>query len=270
MAQTQRKKDGDKKRKAVLREMKRLVKCVRSHAESHRERLDLQWQKTKWTRRQAERILERIDLILTQLPAAVKQAHERIIGERQVKNGDKILSFYEPDVHVIVRHKAGAEVEFGNTLVLGEADDGMIIDWKLIRDQAKADCHQVEPSLSRIQNIFPNGVKGIVTDRGCDSKKNVGNLAFIGIKNGICPKNPHEMKRRYAEQPEFAQWQKRRGQTEARIAIFKREFLGKPLRSKGFEHRELMVTWGVFVHDLWILARRPRANHAREGLTQAA
>jgi hypothetical protein len=78
----------------------------------------------------------------------------------------------------------------------------------------------------------------------------------------ICPKNPREMKRRFQE-PEFAAWQKRRAQTEARIAIFKREFLGQPLRSKGFAHRELMVTWAVFVHDLWMLARRPRASHAQ-------
>ena len=43
--------------------------------------------------------------------------------------------------------------------------------------------------------------------------------------------------------------------------------MGQPLRSKGFAHRELMVTWAVFVHDLWMLARRPRASHA---LAQAA
>ena len=52
-----------------------------------------------------------------------------------MKSADKILSFYEPDVHVIVRGKAGAE--FGNTLVLGEADDGVIVDWQLICEQAR-------------------------------------------------------------------------------------------------------------------------------------
>ena len=266
MGQGRRQAGVAKKRKMVLRQMKRLVRIVRGHAVRHRDLLDQQWPKTEWTRRQAEQILKRIDEVLTQLPAAVKQAHERIIGERPVKSADKILSFYEPDAHVIVRGKAGAEVEFGNTLVLGEADDGVIIDWHLIREQARADCHQVEPSLSRVQDIFPDRVKGIVTDRGCDSKDNAQSLAFVGIKNGLCPKNPREMKRRFQE-PEFAAWQKRRAQTEARIAIFKREFLGQPLRSKGFAHRELMVTWAVFVHDLWMLARRPRASHA---LAQAA
>jgi hypothetical protein len=39
--------------------------------------------------------------------------------------------------------------------------------------------------------------------------------------------------------------QRRRSQTEGRIAIFKNGFLGRPLRAKGFEHRELAVTWQV-------------------------
>jgi hypothetical protein len=34
---------------------------------------------------------------LVQLPIAAKQAHERIMGERQVKSFGKILSFYGPE-----------------------------------------------------------------------------------------------------------------------------------------------------------------------------
>jgi hypothetical protein len=33
-----------------------------------------------------------------------------------VANDEKILSLFEPDIQVIVRGKAGAEVEFGNLL----------------------------------------------------------------------------------------------------------------------------------------------------------
>ena len=110
-----------------------------------------------------------------------------------------------------------------------------------------------------MQEVFPELIKGIVTNRSCDSKDNVESLGFVGIKSGLCPKNPREMKRLFAA-PEFAAWQKRRAQTESHIANFKRKFLGQPLRNKGFTNRELMVTWAVFVHDLWMLARRPRAS----------
>jgi hypothetical protein len=57
---------------------------------------------------------------------------------------------------------------------------------------------------------------------------------------------------------DFAQAQHRRAQTEARIAIFKNEFLGRPMRSEGFENRALQVAWGVLTHDLWVLAEKLR------------
>ena len=63
----------------------------------------------------------------------------------------------------------------------------------------------------------------------------------------------------------FAQAQGRRAQTEARVAIFKNEFLGRPMRAEGFAHRELQVAWGVLTHDLWVLARKLHAQgQARE------
>jgi len=52
--------------------------------------------------------------------------------------------------------------------------------------------------------------------------------------------------------------QHRRAQTEARIAIFKNEFLGRPMRSEGFENRPLQVAWGLLTHNLWVLAEKLR------------
>jgi hypothetical protein len=121
MTHSARRTDSKKQRKQVLREMKRLTQVVRAHAQRYRALLDEQWEKTDWTRPQAEQVLQRLDNVLNQLPAALHQAHERIIGERLVQNEDKILSLYEPDVQVVVRHKAGAEVEFGNPLLLAES-----------------------------------------------------------------------------------------------------------------------------------------------------
>ena len=42
-----------------------------------------------------------VERMLDQLPAAIKQAHERIIGGRRVANEDKILSLYDGDINVI-------------------------------------------------------------------------------------------------------------------------------------------------------------------------
>jgi hypothetical protein len=255
MTHARRAKDSKKQRKKILRLMKQQVKVVAGHARRHRALLDQEWARTDWTRPQAEQVLRRIDGVLALLPQAQKQAHERIIGERRVDNADKVLSLYETDTRVIVRGKAGAEVEFGNTLLLAEQKDGVIVDWHLHRESAPADPRQLAPSLQRMETAYGIGViRALGTDRGFCSAANQTLLQSKGIYDGICPKHPARLKERMAEE-RFGQLQRRRSQTEGRIAIFKNGFLGRPLRAKGFAHRELAVAWQVLTHNLWVLAR---------------
>ena len=108
--------------------MKKLMKVIASHGENYYQLLSDRWQETDWSEAVAQIVLDRIGHMLDQLPSAVTQAHERIIGERRVPNHDKILSVYEADIRVLVRGKAGAEVEFGNALYLAEQADGLIVD----------------------------------------------------------------------------------------------------------------------------------------------
>jgi len=68
----------------------------------------------------------------------------------------------------------------------------------------------------------------------------------------------------------FKRLQRRRGQTEARISIVKNVFLNGRLRSKGFTHRALTVTWTVLVHNLWVLARMQVRAKATPTQAQAA
>jgi hypothetical protein len=271
MTHSRRKKNGKKERKRLLREMKRLVGAVRGHAQRYRTLLDENWQATDWTRRQAEQVLKRIDSVLEALPAAVRQAHERIIGERLVANDEKLLSLFEPDIHVIVRGKAGEEVEFGNLLVLGEQSDGLIMDWELFKEEVPADVRLVRPSVERVESGLKVAIKSLVTDRGFDNKTNVKWLEGRGTFAGLCPRDPRALREAMKDE-HFAQAQRRRAQTEARIAIFKNEFLGRPMRSEGFENRALQVAWGILTHNLWVLAEKLREQRRlqEQKLRQAA
>ena len=270
MAQAAKGADSKKARKRVLRQMKTLTGVVRRHARRHRDLLDQHWGETDWTRKQAERVLGRIDGLLAQLPQAVKQAHERIIGERPVPNAEKILSLYEPDLHVIVRGKAGAEVEFGNTLLIAEQAQGLVLDWHLYQASAPADCRQLPESLARLQARLGRGViKALGGDRGFDSAENRALLRDQDIFNGLCPRGARELKRR-RHGARFGRIQRRRSQTEGRIGILKNDFLGRPLRAKGYAHRALGVVWSVLAHNLWVLARLERMEAAEEGVKKAA
>jgi len=84
MTHTRRRRDAKRMRKQVLRKMKRLLNAIGGHARRHRDRLAKEYSSTHYTARQAQRIVERIDTMLTLMPAAINQAHERIIGERPV------------------------------------------------------------------------------------------------------------------------------------------------------------------------------------------
>ena len=162
MSQQARRAGSKKGRKRVLRAMKKLVGVVRNHAQRHRQLLDTQGEQTDWSRAQAQQILRRIDGVLELLPRAQKQAHERIIGARQVLNADKILSLYEPEVRVIVRGKAGAEVEFGNTVLLGENRQGILLDYHMFRESAPADSQVLFGSLLRVREGIGVDVGAVV------------------------------------------------------------------------------------------------------------
>jgi IS5 family transposase len=270
MTHARRKKDGKRVRKAVLREMKKLSKIIAAHAERHREVLEKRWQETELKEGEARQILERIAMVVEQLPAAIRQAHERIIGERQVKNEEKILSLYEGQASVYVRGKAEAEVEFGSQLLLGESQSGVIVDWELVDGNPQADTKMLRRSLERLkQTAQGQSISAVGGDRGFDSKPNRAMLEQEGIFNGICPKAPDELKKRMKEL-QFVELQKRRSQTEARIAIFKNGFLGSPLLSKGQKNQEREVGWNVLTHNLWVIARQPRAKVKAKPLLEKA
>jgi hypothetical protein len=262
MTQQRRQKESKKGRKRVLRQMKKVVKTVGQHARRHRELLDKKWEQTDWTRAQADQVLGRIDRVLELLPRAQEQAHERIIGGRLVDNEEKILSLYDTDVHVIVRGKAGADVEFGNTVLLGENRQGIILDFVVFKEPAPADSHLLMESLKRVEEKLGREVGAVAGDRGFFSKANQEALKQTETYDALCPKVPQELTDR-KKGKKFSALQRRRSQTEARIGILKGGFFGRPMRAKGFENRELAVAWGVLTHNFWMLARMRKVKKAK-------
>ncbi len=250
MTRQARRAGNRKGRKRTLRKMKRQVKTVAAHARRHRDLLEKRWMETELSRSEAQQILDRMDTVLERLPWAVKQAHERIIGERQVANEEKILSLYEGHAAVYVRGKAGAEVEFGSQLLLAEAECGVITDWELVCGNPEHDTVLLKRSLER---EGPRRVRRVVGDRGFDSKAVREYLASRKVGNAIAPKDASLLRMRLKE-TSFRELQQRRGQTEARIAIFKNAFLGSPLLAKGHQNQARLVAWNVLTHDLWLLA----------------
>jgi hypothetical protein len=177
-----------------------------------------------------------------------------LIGDRTVPSEQKLVSIYEPDLKVIVRGKAGKEVEFGNTLFSAESAQGLILDWELYRQKAPPEWRQLQESIER-QNTFdlPTEISAAGADRGFAAKAGKAALQASGIYDAVCTRNPAKLKARLQES-QFVQLQRRRGSTEARVAIFKQRS-ARRLRCRGFAHRHLAVAWVVIGHNIRVLAR---------------
>jgi hypothetical protein len=237
---------------------------VEAHGRGYREALDRHWRESDLTRKEAEVILRRMDNVLEQLPQARRQAHERIIGERKVANAEKILSLYQSDIHVVVRGKAGADVEFGNSLFLAETSEGFILDHELRREASPGDPRWLQQRYGLMKQKSGGRLCAVSADRGFESKASRCMIEKEGDFNGLCPRNPAELSRRMNEDEAFAGATTRRAQTEGRVGILKNVFLeGRP-RARGFERRQLQVAWAVLAHNLWVLARRPWTADAAE------
>jgi len=258
-----RTKDGRKHRKSVLRDMKKLSARIAKHARNHLKILATRADETDLKEGQVRQIAYRIQSILDQLPAAIKQAHERIIGGRKIPNEKKILSLYDPDVQVLKRGKSGAEIEFGNNLWLGETREGLIIDY-LLEKEKTSDPKQIKPALERLKNQQNLPLKNAWGDRGIHSAANEKLLESHGLRSGLCPRNVSELSERLEHEPGMREGLKRRAGTEARVSIIIRDFMGKEPRARGFKHRQMMVGWAVLSHNLWVLARLETKSEAEE------
>jgi hypothetical protein len=251
---------GDKRheRKRTLRKLKRLGKKALGHASRYARLLEQRHAEvTDLSPAQADRLIERLDHLVELLPVVMKQAHERIIGGRQIPNDAKILSLYQPHARVYVRGKAGADTEFGLQLLLAETREGLIVDCQLTPDGIASDVDLLLPAVDRMRDhLGPASCQRIVTDRGFASAANDRALAERGIASYTMPRQPRRIEERFADDEDFAPLHRRRSQTEARIGLFKDLFLRDRLPARSRAAQDRWAAWATLAHNLWHLARR--------------
>jgi hypothetical protein len=253
MTHTRRKKDSKKQRKKILRDIKSLTRVIERHALRYRNILASNWSQTDLTEAQQQQVISRIDSIITQLPNAIHQAHERIIGERQLPSKEKLISLYDRSAQIIVRGKSGNEVEFGQRLFITEQRNGLIIDWEMQGKESQSDAKMLETIVKRVTQNYET-LSSVGGDRGFNSTANTHFLNSQNIYDGTCPRSVTQLQERLND-PVFVEQQTRRSQTEGRIGLFKNVFLGKPLRSQVLSNKQQMLNWCVLTHNLWVLAR---------------
>jgi hypothetical protein len=244
-----------KKRKAVFREMKILLKKAMGHSQSHLDKFKREWANKGFSPAKATQIINVLEDMLSQYPKVVAIANARIISEKKIKRKDKIVSIYEKEVQIIQRKKHSATTEFGNTLQLVEQKDGFIISYDLLKEYSPGDAKLGIKSIKDIQNW--NGLElltAIIGDRGYDSLefkefiKTLNESKGIDIQYSITPVNPSALSKSLEDEI-FRDRMKRRASTEAKVAHIK-AIIGNPIVQKGIENKQTHTGIAILTHNL--------------------
>ena len=253
MTNTRRKKNAKKTRKGIFRELKKFTRVVAAHASRHSKKLEGSWEGTDWSVAQKDLVRNRIKHMLGLLDSIVYQANERIIGERLIASKDKVLSIYDLELEVLVRGKAGKEVEYGNKFFLSESVHGYVFDFNLIKGNLD-DRDLLKESLQKMEEGKLPQASSICGDRGFNGGTATEVLKRHKMKDNTCPRSVEVLQEKLKDKG-FTSQQKRRASTEARIAILKNKFNLGALRSKGFINRQQSCSYAVLTHNLWKLAK---------------
>ena len=188
---------------------------------------------------------------------AVDQARRRVLQGEQVPNDEKLFSIFEPHTELLIRGKAGKDVEFGHMVSIHQVSGSFITDYRVF-EKRPADHAIVDGALARHERLFgaPPGL--LAADKGFwesseKTKELRKKIACVSIgKKG----NRTEEEREREHTPAFRMGQKFRAGVEGSISFLKQVLGLWRCMNKGWLHYAATVGATVFAHNLIVLARR--------------
>ncbi len=186
----------------------------------------------------------------------MNQTIRRALNEEHVPNDEKIFSIFEPHVELIIRGKAGKNIEFGHVVNLQQVSGKFITGYDVF--ERKPVEHQlVDPTLERHREVFGDYPEVYADDKGAyESMDKLYELeekisvVSIGKKG---KRNAEEEAREHT--PAFKLAQKFRAGIEGSISFLKRSLgLGKCM-FRSFRTFQSSVGSIVFAHNLLVLIR---------------
>ena len=194
---------------------------------------------------------------LTLAEKCVYQARERVLNGRAVPNEKKLFSIFEPHTELLIRGKAGKEIEFGHMIEIHQIDGGLITHYAT-HAKRPAEPPLLEQAVAWHQKLFGHVPEVSAGDKGFYSKDAVAHVAKMGVEKVCVPKkgrrNEEEEKREKSFW--FKAGQAFRAGIEGTVSVLKRAFGLWRCPREGFERFESWVATGVLAHNLVLLARK--------------
>ena len=183
------------------------------------------------------------------------QASERVLSGRQVANEDKLFSIFEPHTELLIRGKAGKEIEFGHMIQIQQTGEKFITDYGVF-EHKPVEPTLVLPALRSHKKLFGDYPLSVATDKGYWSpdefKKIPDEIEIVSIpKKG----GRDDSERERELDPLFRLAQAFRAGVEGSISFLKRVLRLGRCMNKGWKNYVSTVGATVFAHNLLILAR---------------
>jgi transposase, IS5 family len=186
----------------------------------------------------------------------VHQARQRVLLETPVPNEQKIFSIFEPHTELLIRGKAGKDVEFGHMLELSQIERGLITQYAA-HSKRPSDVSLLEDAVKRHKETFDRAPKTCAADKGFYSEAVLKRVMDLGVEEVCVPKKGR--RNNEEENREHSRWfklgQAFRAGVEGTISVLKRAFGLRRCLRHGFERFASWVGSGVVAHNLVLLAR---------------
>lgn len=187
---------------------------------------------------------------------AVDQARRRVLQGEKVPNDAKLFSIFEPHTELLIRGKAGKEIEFGHMVSIHQVSGAFISEYR-VHERRPADYTTVDAAIARHEKLFGAPPEMLAGDKGywespermkALSKK----IACVSIgKKGSRTEDEREREHSVG----FRLGQKFRAGVEGSISYLKRSFGMWRCMNKGWQHFAATVGATVLAHNLIVLAR---------------
>ena len=186
----------------------------------------------------------------------VDQADRRIFKGETVPPDEKLYSLFEAHTELIVRGKAGKQIEFGHKILVAQTGEKFIHHYVAMEKRIE-DKELLIPAIEAHKELFGHYPEMVTTDKGFyESMKQLEELETKIPVVSIAKKgrrNQSEYARETSEA--FIDAQRFRAGSEGSISVLKRAFkLGKCF-FKGFKNYAASVGFAVLCHNLVLLTR---------------
>ncbi|MDD9940848.1 MAG: ISNCY family transposase, partial [Myxococcales bacterium] len=205
-------------------------------------------------RGQAERAVQALRTFAPRVRQVVSQTRARVV--RGVTNSEgKLISIFEPTSRILRRGKLHKPTEFGQLVIVQEAEGGIVTD-ACVTD-AGHDSELLVSTVERHIELFGKAPKSAATDRGFYSTAGERRIKELGVQHAAIPKPGHKSTSRTKH--ERQRWFKRerawRAGGEARISRLKHTFGMARSRYQGADGTARTVKWAAIANNLVAIAR---------------